>query len=125
MNPARVHGGGAVFDSTSCNVGLRGQYGPEGMATVSGREGKNSRDDMKPSSSASQSERTEEQVGEESLEDLSVARRNDGGFLLLDLLIACLKYLMGTNFFSSLFPFSVSPRNSMTVVFVVKTSRFF
>ena len=96
MKPVRVHGGGAVFDRTSCSVGRRGQYGPAGIATLSGREGRNSRDDMKPSSSASQSERTEEQVGEVSLEDLSVARRNDGGFLLLDLLIACLKYFMDT-----------------------------
>lgn len=95
MKAASVHGGGAVFERTSSNVGLRGQYGPAGMATLSGREGRNSRD-MKLSSSVSQSERTEEQLGDDSLEDV-VVRRNDGGFLLLDLLIACLRYFMGTN----------------------------
>ena len=40
MNAVSVHGGGAVFDKTSCNVGLRGQYGPEGIARLSGLEGK-------------------------------------------------------------------------------------
>jgi hypothetical protein len=41
------------------------------MARLSGREGKNSLEDMKPSSSASQSERTEEQRGDVSLEDVA------------------------------------------------------
>jgi len=63
----RVHGGGAVFARTSCNVGRRGQYGPEGIERLNGLEGTNSPEDMKPSSSASQSERTYEQRGDVSL----------------------------------------------------------
>lgn len=69
MKALSVHGGGAELESTSCKVGLRGQYGPEGMATLSGLDGKNSAEDMKPSSSASQSDRTEEQRGEVSREE--------------------------------------------------------
>jgi hypothetical protein len=40
MNELSVHGGGAEFESTSCKVGRLGQYGPEGIATLSGREGR-------------------------------------------------------------------------------------
>jgi hypothetical protein len=61
-----------VFDRTSCNVGFRGQYGPAGMARLRGLEGRNSPEDMKPSSSASQSSKTDEQRGELSREDVLV-----------------------------------------------------
>lgn len=94
MNAASVHGGGAVFERTSCSVGLRGQYGPEGIAKLSGLEGRNSLEDMKPSSSASQSERTDEHRGDDSVEDMF--KCNAGGFLDLDLLIAIRRYFMGT-----------------------------
>jgi hypothetical protein len=50
----KVHGGGAESARTSCNVGRRGRYGPEGIK-VKGLDGRNSAEDMKPSSSASQS----------------------------------------------------------------------
>jgi len=86
MNAVNVHGGGAVFDSTSCSVGRRGQYGPDGMDRLNGLDGRKSPEDMKPSSSASQSERTDEQRGDVSLDvslDASpdvVCRYNDGGF---------------------------------------------
>lgn len=69
MKALSVHGGGAVFDSTSCKVGLRGQYGPVGIDRLSGLEGRKS-EDMKPSSSASQSDRTDEQRGDDSPEDI-------------------------------------------------------
>ena len=97
MKAPRVHGGGAVFDRTSCNVGRRGQYGPDGTATLSGRDGRNSPDDMKPSSSASQSEMTDEQRGDVSLDD--VYMDGDGGFRCLDSLdfrIALRIYFIGT-----------------------------
>lgn len=64
MKAPRVHGGGAVFDRTSRSVGLLGQYGPEGMVRLRGLEGRNSPEDMNPSSSASQSSMTDEQRGE-------------------------------------------------------------
>jgi len=92
MKALKVHGGGAESSRTSCNVGRRGQYGPEGMATLKGLDGRNSAEDMKPSSSASQSERTDGQQGDVSLDD--VARYNDGGFGFFDLLIAFRRYLI-------------------------------
>jgi len=94
INAARVHGGGAAFDRTSCNVGLRGQYGPAGIDKLSGREGKNSPEDMKPSSSASQSERTDEHRGDDSADEIFSC--NEGGFRDLDLLIAIRRYFMCT-----------------------------
>lgn len=92
MKALSVHGGGAEFASTSCNVGRRGQYGPEGIATLSGLDGRKSLEDIKPSSSASQSERTEEQY----VVCLDVDRYSVGGFCFLDLLIALRRYLMDT-----------------------------
>jgi hypothetical protein len=56
-----VHGGGAIFDNTSCNVGRRGQYGLVGIDRLKGLDGRKSPEDMKPLSSASQSESTDEQ----------------------------------------------------------------
>src|SRR6187402_537226 len=94
MNALSVHGGGAVFDKTSCNVGRRGQYGPEGIARLKGLEGKKSPEDMKPSSSASQSERTDEQRGDVSPDD--IFRWSEGGFMSFDLRIALRRYFMGT-----------------------------
>lgn len=94
MKALRVHGGGAVLARTSCNVGLRGQYGPVfGIDRLNGLEGTNSPEDMKPSSSASQSERTDEQRGELSLD--SSGKCNEGGFRF-DLGIALRKYFMST-----------------------------
>jgi hypothetical protein len=89
-----VHGGGAVFDKTSCNVGLRGQYGPGGMERLKGLEGRKSPEDMKPSSSASQSSITDEQRGEFSPDDILIC--SDGGFRLFDLRIAVRRYFMST-----------------------------
>ena len=63
MKAPSVHGGGAEFASTSRSVGLRGQYGPAGMARLSGLDGRLSPDDMN-SSSASQSKTTAEHLGE-------------------------------------------------------------
>jgi len=94
MKAVSVHGGGASFVRTSCNVGRRGQYGPEGIDRLNGLEGTNSPDDMNPSSSASQSERTDEQRGEVSLG--FICRCNEGGFRCFDLLIALRRYFMGT-----------------------------
>src|SRR5450432_3439033 len=91
INALSVHGGGAEFVSTSCNVGLRGQYGPEERATLIGLEGKNSAEDMKPSSSASHSDNAELWDGDDSLDD--VARYKDGGFCF-NLLIAFRRYLI-------------------------------
>jgi hypothetical protein len=93
MKALRVHGGGAVFARTSCSVGRRGQYGPAGIDRLRGLEGANSPDDMKPSSSASQSERTDEQRVDVSLD--SVGRCSEGGFRF-DLRIALRRYFMGT-----------------------------
>lgn len=68
MKALSVHGDGATLDRTSCNVGRWGQYAPPGMERLNGLDGKNSpEDDMSPSSSASQSEKTEE--GDDSLKD--------------------------------------------------------
>ncbi len=53
MKAERVHGAGAVFANTSRNVGLLGQYGPEGMERLNGLEPDCSPADMNPSSSAS------------------------------------------------------------------------
>lgn len=64
MKALRDHGGDAVFDKTSCNVGRRTDAGPEEIARLCGLEGTKSPEDMKPSSSASQSDKTEEQRGE-------------------------------------------------------------
>ncbi len=61
------------------------------MATLSGLDGRNSAEDMKPSSSASQSDRTDAH-GDVSLDDF--ARYSDGGFCLFDLLIALRRYLI-------------------------------
>jgi len=97
MKALSVHGGGAAFERTSCSVGRRGQYGPEGIDTLCGLDGRKSPDDMKPSSSASQSERTDEQRGDVSLDDDDVFRYNDGGFRYFDLRIALRGYLMGTS----------------------------
>lgn len=94
MNALRVHGGGAVFDRTSCSVGRRGQYGPEGIDRLSGLEGRKSPEDMKPSSSASQSDKTDEQRGEVSFED--VYRYRDGGFRCFAFLIAVRRYFIST-----------------------------
>jgi len=93
VNAPRVHGGGAVLDRTSCSVGLRGQYGPGGIARLSGLEGRKSPDDMNPSSSASQSERTDEQRGEVSRD---VCTYSEAGFRCFDLRIALRRYFMGT-----------------------------
>jgi hypothetical protein len=62
------------------------------MATLSGAEGRKSVEDMKPSSSASQSEMTEEQDGDVSLD--GVTKYSIGGFSLLDFLIALRRYLI-------------------------------
>jgi hypothetical protein len=63
MKALSVHGDGDSSARTSRSVGSRGQYGPIGIERLTDLEvGKS--DDMKPSSSASQSERTEEQRGD-------------------------------------------------------------
>jgi hypothetical protein len=90
----KVHGGGAVFDRTSCNVGLRGQYGPVGIDKLNGLEGTNSPEDMNPSSSASQSSKADEQRGDFSPD--AILRCSDGGFRVFDLRIAVRRYFMGT-----------------------------
>lgn len=101
MKALSVHGGGAVSANTSCNVGRRGQYGPAGMVRLNGLEGKKSPEDMKPcSSSASQSERTDEQRGDLSLV-LWVCRYSEGGLRFLDLRIALRRYFMDTERLSS------------------------
>lgn len=67
------------------------------MARLKGREGRKSPEDMKPSSSASQSDRTEEQRGDVSRGE--VWRCNDGGLRCLgclDLRIALRRYFMDT-----------------------------
>jgi hypothetical protein len=94
MKALNVHGGGAELARTSCSVGRRGQYGPEGIATLNGLDGRKSLEDIKPSSSASQSDRTEEQYAECLL--YAVDKYSVGGFCFLDLLIALLRYLMET-----------------------------
>jgi hypothetical protein len=86
MKAVNVHGGGAEFDRTSRNVGRRGQYGPDGMVRLSALADMKSPDDMKPSSSASQSERTDEQRGDVSRDDLCMD--TDGGFRCFDFRIA-------------------------------------
>ena len=91
MKALKVHGGGAMLERTSCNVGLRGQYGPvPGIDKLNGLEGKNSPEDMKPSSSASQSSETDDQSGD-------IFMCSDGGFRVFDLLIAVRRYFMGTS----------------------------
>jgi len=102
MKALSVHGGDAVFASTSCNVGRRGQYGPDGIERLRGLDCGRSPDDMKPSSSASQSERTDEQRGDVSLMT-GLARYKEGGFRCFDLRIALRRYFMGTNYSSSFF----------------------
>jgi hypothetical protein len=89
-----VHGGGAVSDRISCNVGRRGQYGPVGIDRLRGLDGRKSPEDMKPSSSASQSERADELRGDDSLDDVCICR--EGGFRFFDFRIALRKYFMGT-----------------------------
>lgn len=98
MKAVSVHGGGAKSANTSCNVGRRGQYGPVGIVRLNGLEGARSPDDMNPSSSASQSERTDEQRGDVSLDDC-VCMCNDGGvrcFDCLDFRVALRRYFIGT-----------------------------
>jgi hypothetical protein len=95
MKALSVHGGDVVFDSTSCSVGRRGQYGPVGIETLRGLDGGTSPDDMKPSSSASQSESTDEQRGDISLM-AGFAMYNEGGFRCFDFRIALRRYFMGT-----------------------------
>jgi hypothetical protein len=59
-----------MFVKTSCSVGRRGQYALPGIERLSGLDGRKSAEDMKPSSSASQSEKIEEQEeDDDSLED--------------------------------------------------------
>ena len=94
MKALEVHGDGAVFDRISCNVGRRGQYGPEGIERLRGLEGTKSPEDMKPSSSASQSDRTDEQRGEVSFDD--VCRYSEGGFRCFAFRIAVRRYFMRT-----------------------------
>jgi hypothetical protein len=94
MKALSVHGGGAVSDKTSCNVGRRGQYGPAGIDRLSGLDGRKSPEDMKLSSSASQSERTDEQRGDVSLDEVCMC--NEGGFRSFGLRIAVRKYFMST-----------------------------
>jgi hypothetical protein len=102
MKAVRVHGGGATLAKTSCNVGRRGQYGPDGIVKLNGLEGAKSPDDMNPSSSASQSDRTDEQRGDVSLD--VVLRCSDGGLRCFDLLIALRRYFMGTEGMASSVP---------------------
>lgn len=61
------------------------------MARLSGLDGRNSAEDMKPSSSASQSKGINGQP-DVSLDD--VAKYNDGCFCFFDLLIAHRRYLI-------------------------------
>ncbi len=105
MKALIVHGGGAVFDNTSCNVGRRGQYGPVGIDRLRGLDDAKSPEDMKLSSSASQSERTDEQRGDVSLDDMWMC--NEGGFRILDLRIALRRYFMGT---LAMFPLLTPPQ---------------
>lgn len=92
MKALSVHGAGAPLERTSCSVGRRGQYALPGMERLSGLDGKTSLEDMRPSSSASQPEKTED--GEGSREEDGDAR-NEGGFSFLDLLIAVSRNVMG------------------------------
>ena len=94
MKAVSVHGGAAVFARTSSSVGRRGQYGPDGIERLSGLDIGSSPDDMKPSSSASQPDRTDEQRGDDSLMT-GLARHKDGGLRCFDLCIALRKYFMG------------------------------
>lgn len=111
MNALSVHGGGAVSESTSSRVGRRGQYGPAGIARLSGLEGRKSPDDMKPcSSSASQSERTDEQRGDTSRGE--VWRYSEGGFRCFDLRIALRRYFMGT---STVLPTLLPPQTDLSL----------
>jgi hypothetical protein len=114
VNAPRVHGGDAVLLKTSGNVGRRGQYGPVGIERLSGLEGK-SPDDMNPSSSASQSERTDEQRGDISfMTGLTMYR--DGGFRCFERLIALRRYFMGTECVGSfLFQQTESPQHAHTL----------
>jgi len=112
-----VHGGGAVFDNTSCNVGRWGQYGPIGIDRLKGLDGRKSPEDMKPSSSASQSERTDEQRGDVSLDDVCMC--NEGGFRSFDFRIALRRCFMGTVRVRS----SVPPRQTDCRPFQVQVSR--
>lgn len=97
MKALSVHGGDAVFANTSCSVGRRGQYGPAGMDRLSGLDGSRSPDDMKPSSSASQSERTEELRGDIISFMTGLERYNEGGFRCFDLRMALRRYFMSTD----------------------------
>jgi hypothetical protein len=90
-----VHGGDAVFARTSCRVGRRGQYGPVGIERLKGLDGGSSPDDMKPSSSASQSDRTDEQRGDICFMT-GLTRYSEGGFRCFDFRIALRRYFMST-----------------------------
>ena len=46
MNADNVHGCGALFSSTILRSGRRGQYGPDGIAKLNGREGKRSAEEV-------------------------------------------------------------------------------
>lgn len=100
MKALSVHGDGAVFANTSCNVGRRGQYGPPGIARLNGLD--ISPDDTTPSSSASQSDSTDE-AREGASFITGLARYNEGGFRCFDfdLRIALPRYFMGTQCRSS------------------------
>jgi hypothetical protein len=65
-----------------------------GIDTLRGAEGRNSAEDMKPSSSASQSDRTVEQRGEDSVEDVDT---NNCVFGRFDFRIVFNRYIMGAS----------------------------
>lgn len=69
-------------------------YGPDGIERLNGLEGTNSPEDMNPSSSASQSDRTDEQRGEVSFDD--GCRYSEGGFRCFAFRIAVRRYFMRT-----------------------------
>lgn len=81
MNAVSVHGGGATPERISRRVGLRGRE-PLGIDMLCGLSGRNSFIDMMLSSSASQSDRADEQRGDDSLVD-GLVRCRDGGRLAL------------------------------------------
>lgn len=85
MKAVSVHGGGEVFASISCRLGLRGQLAPWllGMATLSGRDDECAMS-TECSSSASASElslgeNSLESRGEADLRDMDVLSNSRGG----------------------------------------------
>ena len=96
MKADSVHGDGAWFVRTSCKVGRRAQYGPRlpvpGIAKLNGLEGISSVDI--PSSSASQSENTDDAEGEGCLELVRIC--SEGGLRCFDIRVAFRRYFMGT-----------------------------